>query len=136
MQHAMPALPRNPGLITVALVAMLQGCQATSPMPQASFDTQQTAADANRALQRLNPTGTRLDEAARNLQQAGFQCAPLAAAPAGYQRSMLCTVSASNVGSSASAPITPILWTVALDSDDGQTLSNLKTSRMPKDLGR
>jgi hypothetical protein len=136
MQHAMPALLRNPGLITVALVAMLQGCQATSPMPQVSFDTQQTAADANRTLQRLNPTGTRLDEAARNVQQAGFQCAPLAAAPADYQRSMLCTVSASNVGSSASTPTTPILWTVALVSDDGQTLSDLQASRMPKDLGR
>lgn len=135
MQHTMPGLRRNPVLIAFALAAMLQGCQATSLTPQPSFDTQQTAADANRALQRLNPTGTRLDDAARNMEQAGFQCQPLATAPAGYQLSMLCTVSTISTPSTASASPTPVLWTVALDSGDGYTLSNLHASRSPKDMG-
>jgi hypothetical protein len=122
MQHTMPGLRRNPTLITFTLAAMLQGCQATSLTPQPGLDTQQTAADANRALQRLNPAGTRLDDAARNMEQAGFECQPLATAAAGYQLSMLCTVSTINTPSTTSASPPPILWTVALDSGDGQTL--------------
>ena len=135
MQHTMPGLQRNPVLIAFALAAILQGCQAASLTPQPSFDTQQTAAAANRALQRLNPAGTRLDDAARNMEQAGFQCQPLATAAAGYQLSMLCTVSTINTPSIASASPTPVLWPVALDSVDAHTLSNLHASRSPKDLG-
>lgn len=102
--------------------------------PRPGFNTQQSARNANQSLQASNPVGTRVNDAVRNMEHAGFQCQPMAPAE-GYQSSMLCTLSTPTTQPNATAPPTPVFWTVALDSEDGQTLSRLKASRTPKDLG-
>lgn len=134
MQCSMPNLRRSPLLIALSLLAILPGCQAANLTPRPNFNTQQTARDANRTLQILNPAGTHLDDAVRNMQQAGFQCQILSTAAAGYQSSILCTTSTPNTPPSASAPPAPVLWTVSLDSQDGTMLDKLQASRTPKDL--
>ena len=135
MLCSMPNLRSSSLLIAFSLLVILQGCKAVNLMPHPNFNTQQTARDANRTLQILNPAGTHLDEAVRNMQQAGFQCQPLSSAAAGYHSSILCTISTPNMPSSTSAPPAPILWTVSLDSQDGKMLDKLHASRSPKDLG-
>lgn len=136
MRNRMSFLGRSrSALFAFLLFATLQGCQAVNQTAQPRFNTQQSARDANQSLQASNPTGTRLDEAVRNMEQIGFQCQPLAAAADGYQNSMLCSLSTPKTAPSDAAPPTPVLWTVSLDSEDGQTLSRLVASRTPKDLG-
>lgn len=134
MQCSMSNL-RPPLLIALSFLAILQGCQAVNLVPHKKFNTQQTARDANRALQILNPVGTHLDDAVRKMQQTGFQCQPLSTAAIGYQRSILCTISTPNMPPTTSAPPAPVLWTVSLDSQDGKILDRLQASRTPKDLG-
>ena len=134
MQCSMPNLRRSPLLIALSLLAILPGSQAASLISQPNFNTQQTARDAIRILQILNPAGTHLDDAVRNMQQAGFRCQPLSSAAVGYQSSILCTISTPNIPPSASAPPAPVLWTVSLDSQDGTMLDKLQISRTPRDL--
>lgn len=107
-----------------------------SPREEA-FDPQQSAPAATQQLQALIPPTTRLDAAVQRLEQNGFECRQLATANAGSRISFLCLLGPDNVQSqaSASAPPTPVHWTVSLDSNDGETTSRLQASRYPKDLG-